>query len=81
MDFITNFIERLPTASTTELPLLRNEYETYLAGLNANERTQAIRQVEPVLGELTAESVNRLESAASAYLARPKRHEALSTPS
>lgn len=70
MQLINSLLERLKNASTTEIPVIRAEYEAYLATLNPTEQVPIINQVNSVLRELAGQSVNRLEEAAAAYLNR-----------
>jgi len=67
MDFINNLLKRLQSASPAELSALHAEYEVYLSRLDDQARTQAIRQVEPVLKELMQQSLARMDSAMTAY--------------
>ncbi|MCY7358118.1 MAG: hypothetical protein LH609_11785 [Rudanella sp.] len=67
MDFINNLLKCLRSASPAELSALHDEYEVYLSRLDDQARTQAIRQVEPVLKELMQQSLARMDSAVTAY--------------
>lgn len=72
MDFIASLLKRLPTASAAELAALRADYETYLTGLAAAERTKVTEQVEPLLKAVIEQSINRMDAALATYAARHK---------
>jgi hypothetical protein len=67
MDFINTLLKRLESASPTELYALHTDYEAHLSSLDDPARTQAIRQVEPVLKKLMHQSVARIDSALAAH--------------